>query len=173
MYTQRQKYIHRQADKQTHLLSMYDSYRYTTQYHAEYACSANHSVSSSRRQCTRKDRNIHTDKQTNSHICCQCTTVTDTQQYNTTHNTRVQLTIPSAHHTVTAHAKTEVYTTIQYDAEYACSANHSISLSRRYCTRKDRNIYTDKHTNSHICCQCTTVTDTQQYNTTQNTSVFS
>jgi len=73
-------------------------------------CSANHTVSSSRRQCTRKDRNIYTDKQTNSHICCQCTTVTDTQQYNTTHNTRVQLTIPSAHHTVTAHAKTEVYT---------------------------------------------------------------
>ena len=37
----RQKYIHRQADKhkQTHLLSMYGSYRYTTvQYDAEYAC---------------------------------------------------------------------------------------------------------------------------------------
>ena len=47
---------------------MYDSYRYTTiQYHAEYTCSANHSVSSSHRHCTRKDRSIYTNKQTNRH----------------------------------------------------------------------------------------------------------
>ena len=47
---------------------MYDSYRCTTiQYHAEYTCSANHSVSSSHRHCTRKDRSIYTNKQTNRH----------------------------------------------------------------------------------------------------------
>ena len=68
MYTQRQKYIHRQADKQSHLLPMYDSYRYTTiQYDAQYTCSANHSVSTSHRHCTRKDRSIYTNKQTNRH----------------------------------------------------------------------------------------------------------
>ena len=38
------------------------------------------------------------------------TLAADTQQYNTTQNTRVQLTTPSAHHAVTAHAKTEIYT---------------------------------------------------------------
>ena len=41
---------------------------------------------------------------------CQCTTVKDIQQYNTTQNTRVQLTTPSAQHSVIAHAKTDIYT---------------------------------------------------------------
>ena len=36
-------------------------------------------------------------------------TVKDTQ-YNTTQNTRVQLTTPSALHAVNVHAKTEIYT---------------------------------------------------------------
>ena len=113
--------------------------RHTTiQHDAEYTCSANHSVSSTLRHCTRKDRHIYTDKQTNIHICCQCTTAKDTQ-YNTTQNTRVQLITPSAQHSVIAHTKTKIYTqtnshiccqcTTVKDTQYNTTQNTRVQLT--------------------------------------------